>query len=395
MEKKTFIITAAVTAVVVAGGLFIWRGAMLSRDEANALPLVNGLFESPVTVDGTTYLVPPGDIYDVGVAAESIPALTNPTFTDVATTDRLLADDVSGIDVVVNGDHRYYPDQIMNWHQVVNDTFNGQSIVVVHDPLSGTSVVYEHTGAFKASGKVYNNTMLMDDGAGSLWLASRGVAVVGESDVVGMELKQYPSRTMTWATWKELYANEEVLSAAGTGYTRDYTRHPYGDYGSTASVYFPLNNTDLRVAPKSLVLGLDIGGEQLAIPEDIMATTNVMSDVVGGVPITAFYDWQNKIVNIFSSSVSLAADDGESPGSVHTFIYDIGHDIYVDKETGSEWTSSGECVKGSLRGTQLTPINAPEYYWFAWAAVFPNTRVNPDATALVKTDATETDTTHE
>ena len=378
MEKKTFIVTSVITAVVVAGGLFLLRGSMLSRDEANALPLFNGLFADAVTVDGTSYLVPPGDIYDAGVAADSIPALTNPAFTNVASMDSILADEVSGIDVAVNGDHRFYPDQIMNWHQVVNDTFNEQSLLVVHDPLSGTSIAYENIGAFKASGKVYNNTLLMDDGAGSLWLASRGIAVVG--DAVGAELKQFPSRTMSWTTWKALYPNEEVLDASATGVTRDYTRHPYGSYGETPTVYFPLNSTDARIAVKTLVLGLDVNGEQLAIPESVMATANVVNDTVGGVPLTAFYDWQNKMVNIFSSSISLSAEDTQTD-SIHTFIYDVGHDIYVDNETQSEWTSDGECVKGTLRGTQLTPINAPEYYWFAWAAVFPDTRVNPDAVA--------------
>ena len=204
--------------------------------------------------------------------------------------DSILADEVSGIDVAVNGDHRFYPDQILNWHQVVNDTFNAQSLLVVHDPLSGTSIAYENIGAFKASGEVYNNTLLMDDGAGSLWLASRGIAIVG--DAVGAELKQFPSRTMSWATWKALYPNEEVLDASATGVTRDYTRHPYGSYGETPTVYFPLNSTDARIAVKTLVLGLDVNGEQLAIPESVMATANVVNDTVGGVPLTAFYDWQ-------------------------------------------------------------------------------------------------------
>ncbi len=325
------------------------------------------------------YLVPPGDIYDLGVAADSIPALNIPSFTDVASMDSLLADEVSGIDVVVNGDHRFYPDQIMNWHQVVNDTFNEQPLLVVHDPLSGASVAYENIGAFNASGKVYNNTLLMDDGTGTLWLASRGVAVVG--DEVGAKLKQFPSRTMSWATWKALYPNEEVLDASATGVTRDYARHPYGSYGDTATVYFPLNHTDARLGPKALVLGLDVNGEQLAVGTTVMEAANVMNDVVGGVPLTAFYDWQNDRVNMFSSSISLSAEDTQTD-NVHTFIYDVGYDVYIDNETKSEWTSNGECVKGTLRGTQLTPINAPEYYWFAWAAVFPDTRVNPDATTL-------------
>lgn len=378
MEKKTFIVAAVVTAVVVAGGLFWLRSSLMTANDAKDWELVNGLLAEQTVVNGTAYTIPPNDIYAVGVGMEDIPALTNPEFTTVSAMDRILGDDLSGIDVVVNGAHRFYPDQIMNWHQVVNDTFGEQSLLVVHDPLSGTSVVYENIASFSASGKVYNNTLLMTEGSGSLWQASRGVAVAGP--MIGQELAQYPSRTMSWSVWKDRYPDGEVLSSS-TGYVRDYTRHPYGEYSSTPMVYFPLNSTDARLAPKTTVNGLDINGEQLAIPREVLAQVNVMNDTVGGVALTAFYDWEAKRTNIFSSTVDVLVEE-ESISQVLTFVYDIGHDIYVDNETGSEWTSSGVCTKGTLRGSTLTSMSAPEYYWLAWAAVFPDTRINPDASAV-------------
>ncbi|MDO8599473.1 MAG: hypothetical protein Q7S02_05165, partial [bacterium] len=105
MERKTFLITVLITTVVVAIGLFSLRNARLA-DDADASALVNGVFAEPVTQGGTSYLIPLDEIYDIGDV--EIPALTNPTFTSVAAMDRLLGDDLYGIDVVVNGIHRYY-----------------------------------------------------------------------------------------------------------------------------------------------------------------------------------------------------------------------------------------------------------------------------------------------
>lgn len=377
MEKKTFVITAGVTAVIVALGLFLLRGALLSENDAE-YTFNNGLLADAVTVDGVQYLVPPDEIYDTGVAASDVPALTNPTYTRVTAIDRLLGDDLRGIDVEVDGTHYYYPDQVMNWHQVANVMIGEQALHVVHDPLSGTSVVYEDPGGLEnglsASGKVYNDTLLLDDGHGSLWLASRGVAVSGPR--IGEELKQFPSETMTWKVWKELYPDGNVLSAEATGVVRDYTRHPYGDYEATATVYFPLNSTDARLNPKMLVTGLDINGEQLAVSLQVINTTMVVNDTVGGVPLSAFYNWEHDMVHVYSTVVD---------AQTLTFTYDADKDRFIDDQTGSEWTADGRCQKGTLRGTQLLSINAPEYYWFAWAAVFPDTRVNPtlaDAAAV-------------
>lgn len=368
MERKTFLITTVVTAVVIAGCLFWLRSARLTEDDLNVL--ANGVFAEPITQDGTSYLIPPDEIYGIGDV--EIPALTNPTFTTVAAMDRLLGDDLYGIDVVVDGVHRYYPEQIMNWHQVVNDMFGSQSILVVHDPLSGTSVAYENIGAFTVSGTVYNNTLLMDDGRNSLWLASRGLAVVGPA--IGQELKQFPSRTLSWRMWKEAYPNGEVLSAEATGYVRDYTRHPYGDYDATPMVYFPLNSTDARLNTKVSVTGLDINGEQLAIGRQLLEKVMVVNDTVGGVPIVAMHEIASGKTDIGTTNIFSPAQED---GSVLVFTFDAESGYFIDDATGSEWTAHGYCEKGSLRGQQLIAINAPEYYWFAWAAVFPNTRVNP------------------
>ncbi len=369
IEKKTLWAVTAVTAVLVLLVLTMLRNGSSEND--TSITLVNGVFTTPYIEGGVSYLIPPKEIYDVGLLASDIPALTNPAFTTVAAMDKLLADDVYGIDVVVNGTHRFYADQILNWHQVVNDVgafSDGQTLVVVHDPLSGTSVAFSASTTFAASGKVYNDTLLMEDTSGTLWLASRGEAVVGEK--VGEMLTPYPSQSMPWSVWKAFYPNGDVLSNE-TGFTRDYTRHPYGDYEMAHTLMFPINTSDDRLQPKTTIDGLNIGGEQLAISRGLMTAAHVVNDVVGGTAIVAMYSDDAKITTVFAAKVGDA---------VLTFTYNAEISRTTDNETGSVWSVDGLCISGTLRGTQLDVVNAPEMYWFAWAAAYPETRVNPNAT---------------
>ena len=43
------------------------------------------------------------------------------------------------------------------------------------------------------------------------------------------------------------------------GYSRDYQDYPYGDYEKSRELYFPVRNRDLKVHPKSIVYGIEIG----------------------------------------------------------------------------------------------------------------------------------------
>ena len=48
---------------------------------------------------------------------------------------------------------------------------------------------------------------------------------------------------------------------------------------------------------------------------------------------------------------------------------------FVDAETGSGWDLLGRAVSGPLLGGQLEAIAHGDYFWFAWAAFKPGTRI--------------------
>ena len=76
------------------------------------------------------------------------------------------AEGVLGISL--NGTNRAYPINILNYHEIVNDQFGEEAVVVTFCPLCGTGVVFrasfdgvEHT--FGVSGLLYNSEVLMYD----------------------------------------------------------------------------------------------------------------------------------------------------------------------------------------------------------------------------------------
>lgn len=222
-----------VIALLVLGALILTYAII--REVQNRLPV--GITDQSLT------------IVDTGTAEESIPAINNPQFVSVAFSDVYLSDGGYGLHVVVDGQHRFYPYQILVWHQVVND-----EVLVTYDPLCGSGAVYERgDDHFSVSGKVWENNMLMiDEATQTLWSQARGQAVQGSR--TNETLVRVPSQTMLWSDWKASYPDGLVLSRS-TGAIRDYTSSPYGDYANNLDVYFPLSVLDSSKPIKEIVTG--------------------------------------------------------------------------------------------------------------------------------------------
>ena len=74
-------------------------------------------------------LVPKEEILSGGVPKDGIPAILEPKFIEAQNANVLKPDD-KVIGVHLGGQAKAYPINILNWHEVVNDTVNGVPIVV-------------------------------------------------------------------------------------------------------------------------------------------------------------------------------------------------------------------------------------------------------------------------
>jgi len=228
-------------------------------------------------------------VLDGGPGKDGIPALTNPKFISIEEAEKDIKDDVDGIVVSVNKEIKFYPYNIMVWHEIVNDVVGGKPLAITFCPLCGSAIVFEaeineKSEQFGVSGKLYESNLLMyDKSTESLWSQSIGTAVVG--DRTGEKLIVYPSQVASFKILKEKWPNAEVLST-NTGHNRDYTFYPYGDYNSDDNILFPISIKDSRFPPKEIMFVVNAYGKSVAYPIKQLSGS-VTSVEVDGNTVTA------------------------------------------------------------------------------------------------------------
>jgi len=340
------------------------------------------------TGDLTLGNFPTNRIISGGVPKDGIPALTNPAFVGPSAVSYLNdADLVLG--VVINGEAKAYPHNIGWWHEIVNDRIGGQAISVTFCPLTGTGLVFDTTddngGQFElgVSGLLYNNNLIMYDRRDDSTLYPQILFSAIEGPREGEKLELLPVVETTWATWKILYPNTQVVAGGSYSQSR-YTSYPYissnlGDY-RTSNLYllFGLdpnlsNNSNAYSTVydvKDRVLGVRINERSKAYHFASMAEREVINDIVGGEEIVVVRDGRADLAIPFSRVVD---------GQVLSFDIETGIAGAFfglrDRETHTLWDISGRAFEGSLEGTQLRQIPAHNSFWFAWVSFWQETEV--------------------
>jgi len=214
--------------------------------------------------------VPLSEFQAGGPGKDGIPAVDVPRFTAVGSVG-FLQDREPVIELVVDGDARAYPIQILIWHEIVNDAVGGVPVAVTFCPLCNTALVFDRrlggtTLDFGTTGNLRNSDLVMyDRQTESWWQQFGGRALVGK--LVGRRLDRVPSRIVAWADFRRTHPSGQVLSRE-TGHTRPYGRNPYVGYDSVGSPpFFPTKNSgDDRLRPKERVVFVERGDEAVAVP---------------------------------------------------------------------------------------------------------------------------------
>lgn len=203
-----------------------------------------------------------------GPAKDGIPALDNPTFVPIS--DFAHADSIQAI-VMEDGERvKVYPYNILNWHEIVNDTVNEVPVAVTFCPLCGSAIVYDRqlpTGVttFGVSGALIESNMVMYDRVSeSLWQQSTGVALAGKHR--GEQLELAPFQLMTIGEIKATRPDARILSEE-TGYDRAYDRNPYSGYGEDENKFiFAPSTLDTQFPAKEIMVVFRVGDTPVASP---------------------------------------------------------------------------------------------------------------------------------
>jgi len=232
--------------------------------------LVYRAYRVPVAVEDA---VSTPTLTESGTPRGNIPAIYEPSFVTVGTADQYLKDSGLGIDVEIAGERRFYPYQILVWHQVANDVLGETPIAVTFSPLTYTGIVFDRTVngrelTFETAPYLWDNHLvMMDRETASLWVQMLGRAVEGELKDASVTV--FPSRVVSWREWKAEYPRGRVLSLE-TGVERDYTLDPYTEYYDTQAIWFPLSHKDDRLPLKTPVYGVVRDGSVIAYPAELV-----------------------------------------------------------------------------------------------------------------------------
>ncbi|MEO0352437.1 MAG: DUF3179 domain-containing protein [Cyanobacteria bacterium P01_A01_bin.15] len=190
-------------------------------------------------------------LFNGGPPKDGIPSIDAPEF-DTAESTPFATDDIV-IGMVVNGEAKAYPYNVLNWHEIVNDQIGGVNVTVSYCPLCDTIVAFDRGDTtFGVSGKLYQSCLVMYDRADdTLYAQPWGTGIVGPN--VNQQVDMLPTVKTTLGQWLEQYPDSQILSTR-TGYDRNYEGYPYGTYYTDERIVFDVRNQDQReLHPKAIV----------------------------------------------------------------------------------------------------------------------------------------------
>lgn len=299
------------------------RKRMIVAGIAGLIALVAMLPVSCMTGDDSSCIerfAPMAGLFvETGPAADGIPPIDIPQFDSVDRTNLSGDDMVLGVNLP--GHVAAYPLDVMTWHEIVNLSVDGRRASVTWCPLTGSAIGFWDHG-FGSTGQVFNNNMVMYDRAtGSRVPQMLGQAVDGPD--CGERPATFPVVRTTWARWRALHPDSEVLSRR-TGFDRGYDTSPYGNYAETGTIIYPVTAVGRALPAKTVVVCLENEGDYLAVERDGFA--------------------------------------GRHPAGLRV---ELG-----GRELRLVWDEALGTV-----GTEV-PVRRFEAYWFAWYALHPQTRLD-------------------
>jgi len=332
------------------------------------------------------WLIPSNEVIDGGPGQDGIPSIDEPNF--IALSEADFQDNRLVLGIKIGSEIKLYPHQILDWHEIVNDTFNDESVALTYCPLTGTGIAYDRVingseTEFGVSGLLFRNNLIMyDRNTGSRWSQMQMRSVNGE--LIGKEGEIIQTIQTEWKTWKLLYSDAKVLSRS-TGFSRNYDSFAYGEGYLTNDNFFVFQpqRQDDRLPNKAQVHAVfpsDFEGES-TIPR-IYPIDNFDADIE---IIEESFDGQ-RLVIAGSSELELAVSflNPSADGSERSFE-PVQNELPVimQDEEGTRYNVFGEAVSGPGAGSKLSTTTSYNGYWFAFADFYPGSCIFPETSCLI------------
>lgn len=320
---------------------------------------------------GGEWSIPQNQVFDGGPGKDGIPALVDPILVGANSNLSYLKDDDLVIGIKRGDDIRAYAHPILDWHEIINDQIGIDHVAITYCPLTGTAVGWDRhvNGAlttFGVSGLLYQSNLIPYDRQ-----TDSNYSQILTIGVNGQEIDNRPEThdlvETTWATWKSWYPGT-LITSDRTGHNRSYGVYPYGDYKTSSSLIFPINNPDARLHAKERVLGV-IGQDQsvLAFQFDSFSESQLIQTQIDGEEImVAGSQTENWLLAFKPTQI-----DGED------LVFNLVNEgsTLLEDNLGNRYDAFGVVTSGPNVGVQLETPESFIGFWFAWATFYPQIEI--------------------
>ncbi|MFC7096479.1 DUF3179 domain-containing protein [Halobaculum marinum] len=254
-----------------------------------------------------------------GPGKDGIPSVDQPQF--AAADDVTLADDRIVFGYAGETDVKAYPQHVLVWHEVANDTLDGTNVAVTYCPLTGTAMGFERGDTtFGVSGRLVNNNLVMYDRAtDSRWPQVLATAVSGPHE--GDQLREVRLVWTTWGQWRRAHPDTQVMTE-NTGYARRYGADPYGNYNPTSGYYAAESRTlfaplddgwrDVQSDAKRVVFAARTADRALAFDRPAVMRADLLATDDGA--FLAAYDPTLNTAHVYRAGEATVEPSGEKDG---------------------------------------------------------------------------------
>ncbi len=221
-----------------------------------------------------------------------IPALDEPAVTPASEGD-WYPDDRIVFGVEINGETRAYPKNIMEVHEMVNDSLGGRDFGLPYCTLCGSAQLFFTDGVdgferpiLRTSGLLSrSNKVMYDLVTESVFDTFTGRAIAGPLFGAEVTLPQGSVVVSTWGDWKGAHPDTTIVAQDG-GIGRTYDLDPLGGRDDQGPI-FPIGDRDLRLPVQEQVVGvITPDGTPVAFPADAARDTIESGGAVRAAGIT-------------------------------------------------------------------------------------------------------------
>lgn len=260
------------------------------------------------------------------------------------------------IGVVINGEARAYPIQLIGYHHQVVDTIRNTSVMITYCTVCRTGrafspVVNGRQKTFRLVGMDRFNAVFEDQETNTWWRQATGEAIAGP--LRGKILKEFPTSQLPLDAWLRQYPSSLVMQP-DTLYNDRYFRLEDYDSGTMPSKLVRRDTAAWH--PKSWIVGVMSGMHSKAYDWNDLVRKRLIHDSIARLPILLAMENDAKAFHVYNRTVN---------GVVLNFEL-MENDTLVDENTKSIWNIDGFCVEGDLKGQRLARVQAYNEFWHSW-----------------------------